>query len=86
MAKSAMVRARMEPDLKAKAEMVMERLGLSPTQAITLFYRQVELRKGLPFGVVIPKATTRKTFEDTDAGRNLVVCKDVDDMFEKLGI
>jgi DNA-damage-inducible protein J len=81
-----MVRARMEPDLKAKAEMVMERLGLSPTQAITLFYRQVELRKGLPFGVVIPKATTRKTFEDTDAGRNLVVCKDVDDMFEKLGI
>lgn len=86
MAKSAMVRARMEPDLKAKAEKVIKRLGLSPTQAITLFYRQVELRKGLPFGVVIPKATTRKTFEDTDAGRNLVVCKDVDDMFEKLGI
>jgi DNA-damage-inducible protein J len=81
-----MVRARMEPDLKAKAEKVIKRLGLSPTQAITLFYRQVELRKGLPFGVVIPKATTRKTFEDTDAGRNLVVCKDVDDMFEKLGI
>jgi len=86
MPKSAMVRARIEPDLKHKAEKVFDKLGLSATQAITLFYRQVELRKGLPFGVVIPRAATRKTFEDTDAGRNLVVCKDVDDMFQKLGI
>jgi len=86
MRKSAMVRARIQPDLKDKAEKVFHRLGLSATQAITLFYRQVELRKGLPFGVAIPKATTRKTFEDTDAGRDLVVCKDVDDMFDKLGI
>jgi DNA-damage-inducible protein J len=86
MAKSAMVRARIEPDLKDKAEKVLRRLGVSPTQAITLFYRQVELRKGLPFGVVIPKRATRKTFEDTDAGRDLIVCKDVEDMFKRLGI
>ncbi len=86
MAKTAVVRARIEPDLKDKAERILHKLGLSPTQAITLFYRQVELRKGLPFGVVVPKATTRKTFEDTDAGRDLVVCKDADDMFRKLGI
>ena len=65
---------------------MLSKLGLSPTQAITLFYRQVEIRKGLPFDVVIPNATTRKTFEDTDAGRNLVVCEDADDMFRKLGI
>jgi DNA-damage-inducible protein J len=86
MAKSAMVRARIEPDLKDKAEKVLRRLGVSPTHAITLFYRQVELRKGLPFGVVIPKRATRKTFEDTDAGRDLIVCKDVEDMFKRLGI
>jgi len=86
MAKSAMVRARIEPDLKDKAEKVLRRLGLSPTQAITLFYRQVELRKGLPFSVMIPKATTRKTFEDTDAGRNLIVCEDIEDVSERLGI
>ena len=65
---------------------MLSKLGLSPTQAITLFYRQVEIRKGLPFDVVIPNATTRKTFEDTDAGRNLVVCEDADDVFRKLGI
>ncbi len=86
MPKSAMVRARVEPKLKQDAESLFERLGLSTTQAITLFYRQVALRKGLPFDVVIPNATTRKTFDDTDCGENLVLCKDADDMFRKLGI
>jgi len=86
MSKTAVVRARVEPGLKEKAEKVFGKLGLSVTQAITLFYRQVELRKGLPFEVVVPTATTRKTFENTDAGRGLVVCEDAEDMFRKLGI
>jgi len=86
MPKTAMIRARIEPELKHKAERVFSKLGLSPTQAIALFYRQVDLREGLPFDVVIPNPTTRKTFESTDAGRDLVVCKDAADMFKKLGI
>lgn len=86
MAKSATIRARIQPKLKEEAERIFEDLGLSTTQALTLFYRQVSLRRGLPFDVVIPKSATQKTFDDTDAGRNLVVCKDVSDMFKKLGI
>ena len=86
MKKTATVRARIEPDLKNKAEQVFHDLGLTTTQAITLFFRQVELRKGLPFEVVIPNETTRHTFNDTDAGRNLVLCEDADDLFRKLGI
>ena len=86
MTKTATVRARIKPDLKEKAEGVLRELGLNPTQAITLFYRQVELRQGLPFEVVVPTETTRRTFDDTDAGRNLIVCKNVDDMFKKLRI
>jgi len=34
----------------------------------------------------IPNATTVRTFEATDEGRELVVCKNADDMFTKLGI
>ena len=86
MSKTAMVRARVEPDLKQHAEAVFHRLGLNATQAITMFYKQVELRKGLPFEVAIPTATTAKTFEATDAGIDLIACKNADDMFEKLGI
>jgi DNA-damage-inducible protein J len=86
MNKAATVRARIEPRLKREAEDLLEELGLSATQAITLFYRQVTLRKGLPFDVVVPNRTTQKTFKSTDAGRDIVVCRDADDMFKKLGI
>jgi len=86
MSKSAMVRARLEPELKERAEEVFRQLGLSVTQAITLFYRQVEMQNGLPFNLVIPTEETLKTFMTTDSRQDLVVCKDTDDMFKKLGI
>ncbi|MDE2060014.1 MAG: type II toxin-antitoxin system RelB/DinJ family antitoxin [candidate division NC10 bacterium] len=86
MSKTAMVRARLEPDLKNRAESIFHRLGLNATQAITIFYRQVELRDGLPFDVVVPTATTKRAFEASETGRDLVVCDDADDMFRKLGI
>jgi len=86
MSKTATIRARIEPDLKDKAEHVFRKLGLTTTQAIRLFCKQVELRDGLPFEVAIPNEITRRTFDNTDAGRNLVVCEDADDMFKKLGI
>ena len=86
MNKTSTIRARVEPDLKDKAEHIFKQLGLTTTQAITLFYKQVELKQGLPFDVAIPNKITRKTFSDTDAGRDLVICNDTDDMFKKLGV
>lgn len=86
MSKTATIRARIQPELKDKAEYIFRRLGLSTTQAITLFYKQVELRGGLPFEVAIPNKTTRRTFASTDAGRDLILCEDTDDMFRKLDI
>ncbi|MCP4578522.1 MAG: type II toxin-antitoxin system RelB/DinJ family antitoxin [Deltaproteobacteria bacterium] len=86
MKKTSTIHARMEPDLKEKAEQIFRKLGLTTTQALTFFYKQVELRNGIPFDVAIPNETTRRTLADTDSGRNLVVCEDTDDMFKKLGI
>ena len=86
MSKTATIRARVEPELKNKAEHVFSKLGLTTTQAITLFYKQVELRNGLPFEVAIPNVTTHRTFENTDADRSFIICENADDMFSKLGI
>ena len=58
MAKTATIRARVEPELKRQAEDLFSRLGLSVTEAITLFYRQVTLAQGLPFAVKLPNAET----------------------------
>ena len=86
MSKTATIRARIQPELKDKAEHVFHRLGLTTTQAITLFYKQVELREGLPFEIAIPNETTRRTFANTDTERDLIICEDTDDMFRKLDI
>ncbi|MDP1859146.1 MAG: type II toxin-antitoxin system RelB/DinJ family antitoxin [Gemmatimonadaceae bacterium] len=71
MAKSATVRARVAPQLKARAERVLEKLGLSATTAITLYYEQIVLRCGIPFDVVLPNATTRRAMRDAESGRGL---------------
>lgn len=86
MAKTSIVSARIEPGLKENVGKIFRTLGLTATQAITLFYKQVELRNGLPFDVAIPNKTTCRTFRDTDTGKNIVVCEDSKDMFRKLGI
>ena len=84
MAKTATIRARIEPRLKQEVEKLFKEVGLTTTEAINLFYRQVKLRNGLPFNVVIPNKTTEKVFKDTDAKKNLIRCEDADDMFDKL--
>ena len=53
MNKTSVVHARVEPRTKKKAEGVLKKLGMSPTEAIRLFYRQICLRSGIPFSILI---------------------------------
>ncbi|MGE5517863.1 MAG: type II toxin-antitoxin system RelB/DinJ family antitoxin [Bacteroidota bacterium] len=71
MPKTESIRARVEPGLKAQAEAVFGALGLTPTEAITLFYRQVTLHHGLPFEVRLPNAETQAALRDAMTGENL---------------
>ena len=71
MAKTETIRARMEPELKEEAEKIFSTLGLSPAQAITLFYRQVILCRGLPFGVKIPNKETLEAIRQAHTGERL---------------
>lgn len=86
MAKTGIIRARTEISLKEEVEQIFERLGLTASTAINLFYQQVKLTKGLPFEVKIPKKSTLKTFKKTDTGKEIIECDSVDNMFESLGI
>lgn len=69
--KSAAVHSRINPEIKEQAEGILQRLGLSPTEAIRMFYTQIALRNGLPFDVAIPNDATVKALEDSRNGRNL---------------
>ena len=52
--KSSNVAARVEPEIKAKAEAILENLGISASNGINMFYRQIILWNGLPFRPSIP--------------------------------
>ena len=86
MNKSAMIRARIEEELKEEVGKVFDKLGLTTTEAITLFYKQIKLYNGLPFDVRIPNKTTKKTLDETDKKKNLIKGGSADDLFAKLEI
>ena len=86
MSKTATVRARIEPDLKQEVEQLFHELGLSTTDAINIFFKQVKLRHGLPFEVAIPNALTQKVLEESDDGLNLIRHKNIEDMYKSLEI
>lgn len=84
--KNSVIRARIEPELKENVEKVLNSLGMTPTDAIRIFFKQIELRNGLPFVIEIPNKETEKVFKETDEGKNLIKCNSSEDMFERLGI
>ena len=67
MAKTATVRARVEPSLKRDAEAVLRKVGLSSSEAITLFLTQIKLNKRLPFEIGIPNAATQRAIAEARA-------------------
>lgn len=54
MAKSANLYARIEPDLKEQAESILAALGIPASNAITMFYKQIIMQRGMPFDVKLP--------------------------------
>ena len=64
MTKNEVIQTCVEPDLKREAEELFSEIGLSATEAITLFYQQVILHRGLPFDVRVPSAETVRALHE----------------------
>jgi DNA-damage-inducible protein J len=80
--KTAVIHARIEPQIKRQAEGVLHDLGISPTEAIRIFYRQISLRQGLPFAVAVPNARTAATLERSRRGEGVQEFDSLDALFE----
>ena len=70
--KTAIVRARIEPSIKKKVEAILSRIGISPSEAINVFYRRIVNDKGIPFSLDIPNAETRKAIEEARSKKKLM--------------
>ena len=68
MAKTGAVHARLDPQLKTNVENILSQIGLTPSDAVNLFFRQIELNNGLPFELKIPRpnAETIAAIEETE--------------------
>lgn len=86
MSKTAFIRARVEPELKVTAEHILDEIGITPTQAITMLYKRIAQDQEWPLELKIPSNETQLVFEETDKGIGLVECKNVDDLFKQLGL
>lgn len=80
--KTSAVHARIEPETKEKVEEILRSLGLTPTEAIRIFYKQISLRGGLPFPVAIPNKLTTSTLEKSRRGEDVQEFKSLEVMFD----
>lgn len=55
MQNSNVLHVRMDTKLKNNVSKILESLGLTESDAVKLFYRQVELHGGLPFDIKLPE-------------------------------
>ena len=64
MTKSALVQARMEPQLKQEADAILAALGINATTAITLFYTQMVRQRGIPMELKVPNKETLEAMNE----------------------
>lgn len=70
-APTQMMHARVDPKLKRSAERIFSEIGVTSTEAIRLFLKQVELHGGLPFPVAIPTKETVAAMMEANGGKSL---------------
>jgi DNA-damage-inducible protein J len=84
--KTATIRTRIEPGLKSEVESILAELGLTASETVHLLYRQIKLRRGLPFDVRIPNDLTARTLNASKAGRNVKRFGNKKEFFADLGL
>ena len=59
--KTAAINARISPELKDDVESILSQLGMTTTQAITMYFEQIKMQRGLPFSVKLANESPLKT-------------------------
>jgi len=85
MSKTATVRARIEPELKEKAEQILAEIGLKPSLAVQILYRCIVEDDGFPMSLKRPNAVTRAALDEALNSSNLEEIDSIYDLLEEGG-
>ena len=81
MSQSAVVHARIDQATKAATEKVLDSLGMTPTEAIRLFYRQIAIRKSFPLELHVPNKLTASVLSKSDKNQDIETFETADDLY-----
>ena len=84
MGKTATIQTRVDPAVKHNAQIILKKLNISMSEAISMYLSQIALHKGIPFEIKIPNEVTAKTLKDSENGNELHQVDSVDTLFQEL--
>ena len=85
-AKTTTVTVRMDPKVKSKALKVLDKLGITTSQAVSMYFTQISEEQGLPFRPHIPNAETLQAMHDLQDRRNIKTFDTPEDLFKDLNL
>lgn len=84
MRRTATIQTRIDPEIKAKAQEILNKLHISMSEAISIYLTQVTLQKGIPFDIKIPNEITAETIRKSGRGDELHKVNDAKELFKEL--
>lgn len=87
--KNAMVRTRIENDVKISVDEKLKKLGLDSPTVIRMLYYYIDNYNSVPFDLHIPNTPNEETLEvikDIEEGKNLKKVGDINGLKKELGI
>jgi DNA-damage-inducible protein J len=77
------VQARIDPRIKEEARNILNELGISMSEAIAVYLKQIILQRGIPFELKLPNKATLQAVQQLESGKG-VTFDNVDDLLEDL--
>jgi DNA-damage-inducible protein J len=78
MNQTATVHARLDSKTKQTSEAILRKIGMTPTDAVRLLYRQIALRGEFPVELRVPNSLTAQTLDKSDRNEEIEVFDSVD--------
>jgi len=84
MPKTAIIQARIDPEVKNNAQNILKKLNITMSEAISMFLTQITLTKGIPFELRMPNDLTAETLLKSENGEDLHKASNADELFQEL--
>ena len=81
MSLSGVIHARIDASTKEATERILSSIGLTPTEAIRLFYRQIAIRGEFPLELRVPNALTADALSRADQKDELESFSSADELY-----